>query len=122
MARIQRNNSMLWEEELAEEREEPVVSGRKVGSPKKKDRRHWLTFLQVSVCVGILIAGVIMRLIGGEWFQSVRDWYFTHVNQSILPEEDWEQMQQQVLELFPTVPEEQDSEESQANSEGTDHP
>ena len=40
-------------------------------SPQKpKNREHWLTVLQITVCAVILLAALCMRFFGGAWYMA----------------------------------------------------
>ena len=74
--------------------------------PKKpKGREHWLTVIQIAVCALVLLAALSFKLFGGELYTTIRNWYVTHVNQSILTDTDLKNMEQKVWELFPPAPE-----------------
>ena len=88
-------------------------------SPQKpKNREHWLTVLQITVCAVILLAALCMKFFGGEWYTVFRNWYIEHVNQSILTDADLQIMEQKVLELFPTAPE--SAGENSSNGDNTE--
>ncbi|MFR8003705.1 MAG: hypothetical protein ACLU62_12430 [Hydrogeniiclostridium sp.] len=88
-------------------------------SKKPKNREHWLTVIQITVCAVVLLAAVCMKFFGGEWYEVIRSWYVEHVNQSILTDEDLQNMEQKVLELFPAASHAPVGEESKAEEESS---
>lgn len=84
-------------------------------SKKPKNREHWLTVIQITVC----LAAVCMKFFGGEWYEVIRSWYVEHVNQSILTDADLQNMEQKVLELFPAASHAPVGEESKAEEESS---
>lgn len=81
-------------------------------SQKPKSREHWLMVIQIAVCACILLAIVCLKFFGGDLYTAFRVWYMDHVNQSILTDADLKNMEQKVLELFPSAAESSESEES----------
>lgn len=75
----------------------------KLESKQRKERKiseRLLTIVQVSVCGVILIAALIVKLLGGEMYQTVKDWYYQNLNRSIVAEEQFDQVRQNVWSLF----------------------
>ena len=65
-------------------------------SPKKKAKRasSWLlTVVQVSVCGGLVVAALVLKVFGGELYTNVRDWYVKNINNSIVAEEQADQFE-----------------------------
>ena len=62
--------------------------------PAKRERRkreapkQLLLTLQLTACVLLGLAALAIKGIGGELYQTVRDWYYTQLNRSAVFEED----------------------------------
>ena len=62
--------------------------------PAKRERRkreapkQLLLTLQLTACVLLGLAALVIKGIGGELYQTVRDWYYTQLNRSAVFEED----------------------------------
>ena len=62
--------------------------------PAKRERRkreapkQLLLTLQLAACVLLGLAALVIKGIGGELYQTVRDWYYTQLNRSAVFEED----------------------------------
>jgi hypothetical protein len=62
-----------------------------------------LTVIQISVSVAILVAALVLRVLGGEFFQNVRSWYVTTVNDSIIADEQLDQARRTVVDLWGNI-------------------
>lgn len=62
-----------------------------------------LTIIQITVCSIILLTVVFVRLIGGNAYMVVKSWYQQNLNNSIVAEEDIENVKHTVVEFFPPV-------------------
>ncbi|QEY34045.1 hypothetical protein FL966_02715 [Caproiciproducens galactitolivorans] len=72
----------------------------------KKERiisTRLLTIIQITVCSIILLTVVFVRLIGGNAYMVVKSWYQQTLNNSIVAEEDIENVKHTVVEFFPPV-------------------
>ena len=62
--------------------------------PAKRERRkreapkQLLLTLQLAACVLLGLAALMIKGIGGELYQTVRDWYYSQLNRSAIFEED----------------------------------
>ncbi len=57
--------------------------------PAEEKRHHlegvrWVTLVQILTCLLLFIAAVVLRLSGGDLYQTVRDWYRDTVNHSVV--------------------------------------
>lgn len=67
--------------------EDTHAAGRDRSAEEKK--RHlegvrWVTLVQILTCLLLFAAAVILRMSGGELYQTVRDWYRDTVNHSVV--------------------------------------
>ena len=87
-------------------------------SPKKKAKRasSWLlTVVQVSVCGGLVVAALVLKVFGGELYTNVRDWYVKNINNSIVAEEQADQFRTKALEFMPKASSAPESSEVESN-------
>lgn len=95
-----------------------------VDPPRRKHRKvseYLLSIIQILTCVTVLLVAVLLKSFGGQAYTAVRDWYVTHINQSILTQESLEHMKDNVIALFPPASassSEAPSQESDASSGG----
>ncbi len=118
---MQRRNDVSFEEDfnkLREEKKNFPDKTKKSAPKRKKDPQHWLLLLQIFVCSMVLLACLILRFSANALFQSVQEWYSTYVNQSILLEEDWDNMRQHFFDLFPSEGEMVGDEDVTSSSDG----
>lgn len=76
----------------------------KLESIQRKERKiseRLLTIVQVSVCGVLLLAALVVKLLGGDVYQAVKDWYYQNLNQSIVAQEQLDGVRQAVWALFP---------------------
>ncbi|HEX2985540.1 MAG TPA: hypothetical protein VHO71_01875 [Caproiciproducens sp.] len=69
----------------------------------KKDSTKLLTIIQISVCCVILLTMIFLRVSGGNAYNTIRSWYVQKVNQTIIPDEQIQNVKEKVVELFPAV-------------------
>ncbi len=84
------------EEELEEEELPSIPDDRKSSARS-------FTQIQIVACAAVLIAAVVLRTLGGSFFQTAKAWYLTAVNDSVLPEEQVENIQHTVVSLWSSV-------------------
>ena len=51
---------------------------------EKKSSVRILTIIQILACLIVLAGCVILKTLGGPWYDFVKDWYWDHLNQSII--------------------------------------
>lgn len=83
-------------EEEVEEELPPVPDGR-------KDSARRFTQIQIFACAAVLLVAVTLRTFGGSFYQTARNWYLTAVGDSVLPEEQVENIQHTVINLWSSV-------------------
>ena len=83
---------------------------------KKPGGGHLVLAVQICACCAVLLAALILRLSSSSVFQEVRAWYLEHLNNSILLEQNWENIDLQSWDLFPasSVPSEPEPSSSDA--------
>lgn len=57
--------------------------------PKKQKKqsnapKQYLIVFQLIVCIIIALAALVLQTIGGEIHKTVRDWYYTNLNKSVI--------------------------------------
>lgn len=67
---------------------------------KKRGGMKLLTSIQVFGSLAILAAALVLRLLGGEMYQKVRAWYLSAVDDSIIADEQMDQVKQTVVDLW----------------------
>jgi hypothetical protein len=83
-------------EEEFEEELPPAPEGR-------KDSARRFTQIQIFACAAVLLVAVALRTFGGSFYQTARNWYLTAVGDSVLPEEQVENIQHTVINLWSSV-------------------
>ena len=69
-------------------------------SVKKPGGGHLVLAVQVCTCCAVLLAALILRLTDGSIYQEIRAWYLEHLNNSILLEQNWGEIDLQSWNLF----------------------
>ena len=67
---------------------------------KKPGGGHLVLAVQVCTCCAVLLAALILRLTDGSIYQEIRAWYLEHLNNSILLEQNWGEIDLQSWNLF----------------------
>ncbi|MCI1964629.1 MAG: hypothetical protein LKJ17_00610 [Oscillospiraceae bacterium] len=70
---------------------------------KRRGNTRLLTMIQIIACTAILVAAVVLRLRGGEPFQTVRSWYFESLNNSIVADSQVDHVRHVVVDLWSTI-------------------
>jgi hypothetical protein len=89
------------EEEFHEEdaeMEEPEIHGE-----KRRGGTRLLTCIQVFGSLAVLAAAIALRVFSTDWYQTVRAWYLTAVNDSIVAEEQMDQAKRTVVGLWNNI-------------------
>lgn len=106
---------MEWDERY---REMCPAKRRKRVREKGKPTGHLLLAIQVIACAAVLAGALVLRLAGGEWFQTVKEWYWSHLTNSVVAEEEWEGVQNRLWDLLPPL--EDESASSQGEEGGSE--
>ena len=67
---------------------------------KKRGSVRLLTSIQIFGSLAVLAAALVFRMIGGDTYQKVRAWYFSAVNDSLVAEEQTEQVKRTMVGLW----------------------
>ncbi len=95
------------EEEFEYEREE---------SHAQKVSTRLLTIIQITVCSVVLVTILFLKIWGGNAYSVIRNWYVQNINQTIIPDEQIENVKHRVIELIPPVSNSSSAVSSQAAS------
>ena len=91
----QHEQEMEWDEKYTEMRRIP----KKTRPPHQTG--SLLLLVQLTACGIVLAAVLILRLVGGQVLDTVKSWYWEHLNSSIVAQEDWEEVETRFLDLLP---------------------
>lgn len=70
---------------------------------KKKARiisTRLLTIIQITVCSVILVTALCIRIFNTDVYKTIKNWYFSNVNNSIIANEDIDNVKHSVVEFF----------------------
>jgi len=87
--------------------------------PKKKTKTvstRLLTIIQITVCSIILVTAIFIRIFGGNAYMIIKNWYLQNINNSIVAQEQIENVKHSVFELLPWTSSSASSVSSQQNS------
>ena len=82
----------------------------------KKDSVRQITVIQIVGCLIILVAAVLLRTFGGNFYGTVRDWYLEAVGDSIVTDDQVSDVKRVVVGLWPSASSAQNAESSSALS------
>ncbi len=72
--------------------------------PKKKSKKistRLLTIIQITVCSIIVVTAIFVRLFGGNAYSVIKNWYLQNINNSIVADEQIQDVKHSVVELLP---------------------
>lgn len=72
-------------------------------APDRKQSTRLLTRIQICVCAAVLIAAVTLRVSGGALYQSIREWYFAALGDSIVPDSQTANIKRTVVDLWSEI-------------------
>lgn len=81
---------------ISEEKED----GHLATLPSKPNPRL-LTIIQIVACTVVLLTAFVLKTLGGEPYESFRQWYLEHLNRSLVAEEKMEDLKQTVVSIIP---------------------
>jgi len=87
--------------------------------PKKKTKTvstRLLTIIQITVCSIILVIAIFIRIFGGNAYMIIKNWYLQNINNSIVAQEQIENVKHSVFELLPWTSSSASSVSSQQSS------
>ena len=67
----------------------------------KKSNPRLLTIIQITACAMVLLAAIVLKAMGGEPYEKLRQWYLDHLNRSLVAEERLEDAKQTVISMIP---------------------
>lgn len=87
-------------EEREESAELPDETEEEAPGEKRRGGIRLLTSIQIFGSAAVLIAALVLRTLGGDTYRKVREWYFSAVNDSLVAEEQTEQVRRTVVGLW----------------------
>ena len=70
--------------------------------PRKKiGEMRLLTMIQISACVVILLGAVVVKLLGGDLYETVRGWDVETAGNSIIAQDQLDEVKETIVHLFP---------------------
>lgn len=72
--------------------------------PKKRVKKvstRLLTIIQITVCSVIIVTAILIRIFGGNAYSIIKNWYWQNINNSIVAQEQIENVKHSVFELLP---------------------
>lgn len=69
----------------------------------RKVSTRLLMIIQITVCCIILFTMIFLRIWGGNAYTVIRSWYIQNINQTIIPDEQIENIKHNVIQLFPVA-------------------
>ncbi len=67
----------------------------------KKISTRLLMIIQITVCSTILVTAILIRIFGGNAYAVIKNWYVQNMNNSIVADEQIQNVKHSVVELFP---------------------
>lgn len=71
--------------------------------PKKRPKKM-LIFIQMLVCITILATAMLLKVTGGNAYQSIRAWYISYSSDSIIAQESFNQFTRTWVQFFSASP------------------
>jgi hypothetical protein len=84
--------------------EKDYESNYKKPKPRKKSKKistRLLMVIQITVCSIILVTAILIRIFGGNAYAVIKNWYVQNMNNSIVADEQIQNVKHSVVELFP---------------------
>lgn len=97
------NDRYEKEQEEENEPEENEAEPENVQNTPEIPSTRRMTQIQIICCAVLLAAAVLLRLYGGDVYATVKGWYHTQLNDSILPDEQVENVKQTVVGLWSNI-------------------
>ena len=69
----------------------------------KKDSVRLLTIIQITGCTIILAAAVCMKFYGGKLYGTVRNWYLSEYNDTLIADEQTKNIKHTVVDLWSSI-------------------
>lgn len=102
-------------------KEEPISEEIQNLHVKSSSNRWLLVMIQIMVCFICFVTIFSLKMIGGEVYETVKEWYLENINNSIIAKQTVDEVKQTCFNLFskPQTQEEDKSTESQTISEAS---
>ena len=69
----------------------------------KKDSVRLLTIIQITGCAIVLAAALCLKYYGGKMYGTVRDWYLSAYNDTIIADEQTKNIKHTVVDLWSSI-------------------
>lgn len=66
----------------------------------RHNRLGLLTLIQIIGCIVVFCAALVLRFIGGPWYHNVQEWYFSVLDDSIIAQEQIENVGDKIVGLW----------------------
>ena len=74
---------------------------------QKKKPKKMLIFVQMLLCITVLVTVMLLKITGGNAYQSIREWYLSHAGDSIIAQESFNEFTRTWVQFFSASPAEQ---------------
>ena len=74
---------------------------------QKKKTKKMLIFVQMLLCITVLVTAMLLKITGGNAYQSIREWYLSHAGDSIIAQESFNHFTRTWVQFFSSSPAEQ---------------
>lgn len=74
---------------------------------QKKKPKKMLIFVQMLLCITVLVTAMLLKITGGNAYQSIREWYLSHAGDSIIAQESFNEFTRTWVQFFSASPAEQ---------------
>jgi DNA topoisomerase VI subunit A len=81
-------SSSEYPETYEYEEEDDFKEENKIPKKKKDSPRQLLITFQLIICIIVALAAFAIKSIGGEVYETVREWYYSNLNNSVIFEGD----------------------------------
>lgn len=71
--------------------------------PKKRPKKM-LIFIQMLVCITVLVTAMLLKVTGGNAYQTIRAWYISYSSDSIIAQESFNQFTRTWVQFFSASP------------------
>lgn len=67
---------------------------------QKKKPKKLLIFLQMLICITVLVTAMLLKITGGSAYQTIREWYLSHAENSIIAQESFNYFTRTWVQFF----------------------
>lgn len=97
------DESPYTEEEDRDDEEEEESEEQDANSKQHHKEIRLLTYIQIFGCIAILAAALAIRMFNTDLYSTVRVWYVTAVNNSIIADEQMDQAKRTIIGLWNNI-------------------